>query len=256
MKAKITMERNDLRYLLSSVSKTLAAEDDADIHLQIENNEVNIASRPGPIQVTHTLLNSSKFNIDTEKTGSMFINIETLIELIKRSTKGRLILKFEDGRYQLKMPEEANFSEPLEFTLPRIAQSDFRPQVSHGNYYMIDNFDRDDLANKLDMYNVLDEHLNIRVEDNTIHVDVSSPVNGSGTISKQITLDSDVTKMSQWYPIRPMRDFIEQIEFAEEVDLRINRDGTLCVYASTEEWKSTLLIARRVDQYTDTELSF
>lgn len=256
MKSTVKVGADDLKKLLNSINKTLGKDDDADVHMQASSGELRIFSRPGPFQVSHHLSDGDRIEITVEETGSMSINIETLVDIVKKAPDGEITLIFGGGKYRLKMPEEEDFSEPLKFKLPSITQSEFRAPESYGGFHKIDTVDRSSLSSKLEMFHVLDEHLNIRVEGGTLYIEVNSPVNGSGDISRDILFDSEVSEMSQWYPIRPLREFVKRVQFVNDIELLTNKNARLCARASIQEWESSLFIAKKTNQYVETKLSF
>lgn len=259
MIASLAIPQTKLDQILRSFDGVLGIPDESNIHSDVfvkgQGDDLLIYSMlPQSIALAHQLSTDDEISVRTETDGGIGFNVDTLINVVKKSDQGELTLRIDENQYSIQMPEQEDFSAPIRFTLPRFTESDFREPKRFDNFHYIDSLPRESLYRTLDQMKVLDDFVNIVVEDKAVQFRIQNRVNGDAEVARRVD-DNDVAKISQYYQLRPMRVFLKTLKYSEYVTLAVNESGALRLKISNEGITSKMIIGRKADPYLDTNLN-
>ena len=257
MKATLEIERSHLRHLLQSVNKINSVPDEdihADIHLKAKDDQIQLYSHVSPSFVTHRIEDGGDISVDIERTGEISFNIETLSEIVQKAEDGAFEIEFNSDKYHLVTPSGDSLS-AVEFDLPRHAESVFEKPLDVGNLYEIDTVSRTELRSGLSTMGVIGEFANISVdEEDTLAISIQNKVTGDAKVKKE-NCGADISSMSQFYLIRPMREFTSTLVDAEKVSVLVSEKENICLRTTIDSWIAEIHIAGKVSTKLDTHLN-
>lgn len=257
MKAILEISQSHLQQLLRSINRINSIPDEdvhADIHLKIDNNSIQIYSQVEPVYILHKIEDGNDISVDIESGGQISFNIETLVNIVQKAGDGEFQIEFRDEEYRISTPSGSSFT-PVKFRLPRHAESLFQSPFDVRGLYLIDSVPRDELRRGLSTMEVLDEFVNISVSEDTLTVSIQNQVTGHAEVEKNLS-NPDLSAMSQFYLLRPMREFVSTINDVDTVDILVSEMENICLRAVIDGWTAELHLASKADSYTDTYVEY
>lgn len=258
MIAELSIPQTILDQLLRSFDGVLGIPDESNIHSDVfvkgQGDDLLIYSTlPQSIALAHHLSTDDEISVRTENDGGIGFNVDTLINVVKKSEQGELTLRIDENQYSIQMPEQEDFSAPIRFTLPRFTESDFHEPKRFGEFHKIDTLPRESLYRNLDQMKVLDDFVNIIVENNVVQFRIHNRVNGDADVARRVD-DNEVSTMAQYYHIRPMQVFLKSLKYSPYVTLEVNSNGALRMSISKGGITSKMIIGRKADPHLETHL--
>lgn len=254
MKATLEISRSHLRDLLRSINKINSVPDDdihADVHLKAENSQIQLYSYVSPSFVVHKIEDGDDISVDIEIPGEISFNIETLSKIVQKAEEGMFEIEFTSDEYHIVTPIGESLSS-VKFDLPRHADSVFEDPLDVGSLYYIDTVSRTELKSGLSTMEVIGEFANISVdEDDTFSISIQNKVTGDAKVEKT-DCGPEISSMSQYYLLRPMREFTSTLVDADQVSVLVSEKENLCLRTTLDSWVAEVHISNK--QATDLEI--
>lgn len=257
MKATLEIDRSHLRNLLQSVDKINSVPDEdmhADIHLKADDDIIQLYSHFQPSFVTHRIEDGDEISVDIETAGNLSFNIETLSDIVQKAEDGIFEIEFNSDEYHIVTPSGDSLS-GVEFDLPRHSDSLFEEPLDVGTMYEIDIVSRTELRSGLSTMGVIGEFANISVNDeDTLAISIQNKVTGDAKVKKE-NCGAEISSMSQFYLIRPMREFTSTLTDAEEISILVSDRENICLRTSIDSWIAEVHLASKESTDLDTYLN-
>jgi len=256
MKATLEINRSHLRNLLRSINKINSVPDKdihADLHLKADDGLIQLYSHVQPAYVTHHIEDGSDMSVDIETPGELSFNIETLTEIVQKAEDGLFEIEFNSDEYHIVTPSGDSLS-AVEFDLPRHSDSVFEDPLDVGELYKIDTVSRTELRSGLGTMGVIGEFANISVdEEGTLAISIQNMVNGDASVEKS-NCGADISSMSQFYLMRPMREFASTLVDADEISILVSDRRNLCLQTTIDSWVAEVHLAQKESTQDETYL--
>lgn len=254
MAIKIQIHRDELKRILDSFhhSKQISDNSDTDpvdlnMHATSPDKVEIHRMHMGYIQISHELTNEGEISVSVDEDRDLIFTSKILHSIVSKARKEKLIIKFFEDEYAIRLSSQSTFSTPTSLDLRLVSQDQFEPLEEFGGMSIVTEVERMPLLETLEAMGAVSNVVTFKLVNDEMWISVSDIVEGKGKVMKSADPECKYSNLEFKYHLEPLVIFLKKLDMGF-VSIYVNQDGVLMVKAKKPGHEATLHLAQRVDE--------